>query len=106
MCEIFSVDGQRIRFEPNVCASSTFIQHLLENDGNHNSTDKKSVHLIDRSCTGTVLNRIRRFVNGETAEIRLWFKNVANQSEKNPFIECAIFLVPALMRGERIWSEH
>jgi hypothetical protein len=92
MCEIFSIDGQRIRFEPNVCASSTFIQHLLENDGNHNSTDKKSVHLVDQSCTGTALNRIRRFLNGETAEIRFWFENIANQSEKIQFIGCANFL--------------
>jgi hypothetical protein len=91
MCEIFSVDGQRIPFEQNVCASSTFIQHLLDVD-TCNSVDTMSVHLVDRSCTGATLNRIRRFLNGETTNISFWFQNIASQNEKIQFIGCANFL--------------
>ena len=89
MCEIFSCDGQRIVFERGILTSSTFIHHLIDAEA-HISCEV--VHLVDRSCSGAILKKIRRFLNGETENVRFWFETIAEQSEKARFIDCANFL--------------
>jgi hypothetical protein len=89
MCEIISCDGQSVAFEQGIFTSSTFIHHLMDAEAR---ISREVVPLVDRSCSGAILKKIRCFLNGETENLRFWFETIAEQSEKSQIIDCANFL--------------